>query len=240
MLRGSAGSRERTVNCSARGSNRVRPPLPASQRIPARSSKIELTELPPGAPIRVKRPDAQSNRLSAPACVPTHSTPFRSKNTLSTRSLSRLRGSLRVVTIVNESSRRAIEAVDPATVRSKPQRARGVFANRGDLVGGQAVGILRVVAVECEPSCPSIQPVEARLGPDPQDSLAVAEHRPDHVVGQAVRAGAAVHVIDERRWLPDDGGDPLWVPTHITPSASSNSVSTVSFGRVFDSVGSRA
>ena len=70
------------------------------------------------------------------------------------------------------------------------------------------MGIFRVVPIEGQPACPPIEPVEARLRPDPQVSVPVAQHGPDHVVGKGGWVADAVRVVDERWRLPNDGGEP--------------------------------
>ena len=101
-----------------------------------------------------------------------------------------------------ESSRCGIEAVESSAIGAKPERAGPVFADCGDLVIRKAVGILGIVPVKSELPGLSIQPVEAILGPDPKESLAILLHGPDHVVTQAVRIAGLMLIVDKRRWLP--------------------------------------
>jgi hypothetical protein len=69
--------------------------------------------------------------------------------------------------IGEELSGAGLKAVKSPTIGAKPEGARQVFADCGDLVVRKAVRILGIAPVESELPCAPIQPVETILAPDP-------------------------------------------------------------------------
>src|SRR5947208_1172538 len=102
--------------------------------------------------------------------------------------------------VSEEMSSSTVEAIESPTIGANPNRAGGVFADRSDRVIRQAMFIFRIVTVKSELSAISVQTIEATVRPNPETSLAVPLHAPNHVPVQAVGIQRAVSIVHKRGW----------------------------------------
>ena len=88
---------------------------------------------------------------------------------------------------MGEKSRPSIQSIQAAREKTYPHNTARLFINRGDLPGGEAIGVGGAMPVETELLLPEIEQINAPIfSPPPQQAAPILINRDNSVIVEAI------------------------------------------------------